>query len=138
LLAEEFCQIARYCGISNKLSTCLISGFNPNGIDNQTIDLIVQSIWFVADGVHNRIDDGNIADENVYLTYKVTTNIENTDIVFYKNKINGRWWMKVPLLDETKNRFRRHQIIPCLFSDYQQATSGEIPENWWRAFQKLM
>ena len=138
LLAEEFCQIARYCGISNKLSTCLISGFNPNGIDNQTIDLIAQSIWFVADGIHNRIDDGNIADENVYLTYKVTTNIENTDIVFYKNKINGRWWMKVPLLDETKNRFRRHQIIPCLFSDYQQATSGEIPENWWRAFQKLM
>jgi hypothetical protein len=138
LFSEEFCQIARYCGISNKLSTCLISGFERNEIDKQTLDLIAQSVWFVAEGVHNRIDDGSLADDSVYLIYKVTTSLDNTDIVFYKNKLNGRWWMKVPLLDESKNRFRRHQIIPCLLSDYQQATSGEIPENWWRAFQKLM
>lgn len=138
LLAEEFCQIARYCGISNKTTSCLITGFSPSNIDLQTIELLAQSIWFIAEGVHNRIDDGHLSDESIYLTYKVTTSIENTDIVFYKNKLNGRWWMKVPLLDESKNRFRKHQIIPCLISDYQQATKGEIPENWWRAFQKLI
>lgn len=137
LTPEEFCQIARYSGLSNKLSSLQFSGFGTH-ISSASIQLIAQAMWFFADGIHARIDDGSISDDSIYITYKVAVSIQNTEIVFYKNRINGRWWMKVPLMDDTKNRFRRHQIIPCLYDDYKQALEGEIPENWWKAFQKLM
>jgi formiminoglutamase len=40
--------------------------------------------------------------------------------------------------NSNKNRFRKHQIVPCSYADYQQALKGDVPETWWQTFQKML
>jgi formiminoglutamase len=37
-----------------------------------------------------------------------------------------------------KSDYRRHNLIPCSFKDYTTACENELPDRWWRAYQKLM
>jgi len=31
----------------------------------------------------------------------------------------------------------RFHLVPCLYEDYKTAVAGEMPDLWWRTFQKL-
>jgi arginase family enzyme len=140
LYAEEACQLMRYAGLSNKVSCAGFFGWdylqtNPN---SSSISLIAQLIWHFLDGVVNRIDDGKIGDEDDYMVYKIGSDDISTDLVFYKNIKNGRWWMNVPMNELKKGKFDRHHVIPCSIDDYKQAMNGEIPDTWWQTFQKLL
>jgi formiminoglutamase len=55
---EELCQIARYAGISDKLTSFGIYEFNPAfDIRHQTAKLLAQTIWCFIDGYYNRRND---------------------------------------------------------------------------------
>ena len=32
----------------------------------------------------------------------------------------------------------RYHLVPCSYADYQAAVSGEMPDLWWRTYQKLV
>lgn len=140
LYAEEACQLMRYAGMSNKVSSVGVFGwdFIVNNPQNSTPSLIAQLIWHFLDGVVNRIDDGIIGNEEEYVVYKIGSEDLSLDLIFYKNTKNGRWWMNVPVNEHKKGKFDRHHVIPCTIDDYKQAMNGEIPDTWWQTFQKLL
>ena len=53
-------------------------------------------------------------------------------LTFYKSQVTGRWWMEVPVIKTGKQ-----MIVSCSGEEYQQACNHEIPELWWKAFQKI-
>src|SRR3546814_12147787 len=57
------------------------------------------------------------------------------EVVFYKSNRSGRWWMQIPY-PEQHSRNDRFHLVPCSYRDYQQASSGEMPDRWWKTYQK--
>src|SRR3546814_5190977 len=56
------------------------------------------------------------------------------EVVFYKSNRSGRWWMQIPY-PEQHSRNDRFHLVPCSYRDYQQASSGEMPDRWWKTYQ---
>jgi len=136
---EEACQIVRYAGISDKLTSIGFYEYNPKfDHDGQTAHLIAQMIWYFMEGFYSRPHDFPFRNEEDYLKYHVTISDHQQDITFYKSKKTDRWWMEIPLPAEQRAKYERHYIVPCSYKDYQQATLEEIPDRWWMVYQKLM
>lgn len=139
LLSDECCAITRYAGLSDKLSSIGFYEYNPL-YDNygQTAHLIAQMIWYFLEGVANRRNDIPSDGEQNYLRYRVSVNDVEEGIVFYKSLKTDRWWMNVPFPTKRGNRYKRHQLVPCDYDDYQIACNDEMPELWIRTYQKFM
>ncbi len=132
---EEICAIARYAGISDKVTSFGVYEYNAR-IDNknQTAALIAQVIWYFIEGVNFRAKDYPYSTKESY--QKFTVMLEDDDPVnFYKSDKSGRWWMEINLI--TDNKYKRHTLIPCAYQDYVKATERQIPERWYKAQQKL-
>jgi arginase family enzyme len=135
---EEACQIARYAGISDKLSSIGFYEINPAFDTNkQTAHLVAQMIWYFIDGFHNRKQDYPIVDKSEYTKYRVSIKDHNHEIVFYKSNKSERWWMDVPYPLNHKLKYERHHMVPCSYSDYETACRDEMPDRWWQTYQKL-
>jgi formiminoglutamase len=138
LYGEEACQIFRYAGMSDKLSSIGIYEINPE-YDNrsQTVQLAAQMIWYFLDGFMSRKNDYPSTTDKDYLKYRVTMKEASHEIVFYKSLKTDRWWMEVPYRIGVKSKYERHHMVPCSYEDYQMACADEMPDRWWQAYQKL-
>ena len=135
---EEACQIVRYAGMSDKLSSIGFYEINPSlDRNNQTSHLAAQMIWYFIDGYYNRKRDFPVGDKSEYLKYRVVLKDNEHEIVFYKSNKSDRWWMEVPYPVNQKIKYGRHYLVPCSYSDYQIACNDEMPDRWWKTFQKL-
>ena len=77
-------------------------------------------------------------DKQQYKRFTVELPDHGMDIVFYKSLRSDRWWMEVPCDDsERLERYKRHTLIPCHYSDYQRAMENEIPELWWHYYNRM-
>jgi hypothetical protein len=45
--------------------------------------------------------------------------------------------MEVPFPPRKGNDLRRELLISCSYADYQDAAEGNLPDRWWKTFQKL-
>jgi formiminoglutamase len=137
LYGEEACQITRYAGFNDKLSSIGFYEFNPAYDNNgQTAMLVAQMIWYFIDGVYNRKRDFPMHPKSQYLIYKTSLKHDDHELVFVKSKKSDRWWMQVPYpAGGSKNE--RFHLVPCQYDDYKTAVSGEMPDLWWRTYQKL-
>ncbi|MEI7491460.1 MAG: formimidoylglutamase [Bacteroidota bacterium] len=136
---EEACQIVRYAGISDKLTSIGFYEVNPKfDRQGQTAHLVSQMIWYFIDGYYNRAHDFPFKNEEDYLKYRVTISDHKEEIVFFKSKKTDRWWMEIPLPADQKIKYERHYLVPCSYKDYQQACNNDIPDRWWMVYQKLM
>ena len=134
---EEACQLARYAGFNDKLTSIGFYEFNPAYDNNgQTATLLAQMIWYFFDGVYNRKKDFPLNPKSQYLIYKTSLKHEEHELVFVKSKKSGRWWMQVPY-PTGGSRNERFHLVPCQYDDYKTAVSGEMPDLWWRTYQKL-
>jgi hypothetical protein len=145
LYGEEACQVMRYAGMSDKLSSVGIYELNPH-FDNrgQTAHLAAQMIWYFLEGFSNRKDDFPLVSAKDYMKYRVAIpqpitsgQGEGHEIVFYKSLKSDRWWMEVPFRVDDKSKFERHHLVPCSYDDYLLACAEEMPDRWWQAYQKL-
>ncbi len=135
---EEFCQIARYAGLSDKLSSVGFYEYNPKfDINGTTAHLIAQAIWCFIEGVTQRKNDFPSSGNSQFLKYRAFISESKQDIVFYKSIKSDRWWMEVPY-PNNKSKYERHHLIPCTYADYQTACNEGIPERWWQTYQKLI
>jgi arginase family enzyme len=135
---EEACAISRYAGLSEKLTAFGLFEVNPEvDWNNQTAHLSAQMIWYFIEGFASRKHDGFNRESKDLLKYTVTTDGEIEEIIFYKNLRSDRWWMDVPYPESGLSKFRRHQLVPCSYKDYKLACNNEIPDKWWRSFQKM-
>lgn len=138
LYGEEACQIMRYAGMSDKLSSVGIYELNPE-FDNrgQTAHLAAQMLWYFLEGFSNRKNDFPVVAGKDYMKYRVTIPQDGHELVFYKSLKTDRWWMEVPFKVDNKSKFERHHLVPCSYDDYLLACSEEMPDRWWQAYQKL-
>ncbi|WP_439130574.1 formimidoylglutamase [Polaribacter sp.] len=133
---DEICAIARYAGISDKVSSFGIYEYNYKYDNNhQTASLVAQMIWYFIEGVNFRVKDYPFSVKENY--QKFTVIMEDDDsLVFYKSNKTGRWWMEINILSD--NKYKRHALIPCTYKDYTDATKQIIPERWYKAMQKMI
>ena len=136
---DEVCQIARYAGLSEKLTAIGFFEYNPTfdprGI---TAQLIAQMIWYFFEGFFNRKNEDPTQSVDDFIKYYVPVNSTEEGIVFYRSKKSDRWWMEIGAKLNLKNEYRRHNLIPCSLKDYNIASENDIPDRWWKAYQKLM
>ncbi len=133
---EQLCSIARYAGISDKVTSFGVYEYNGVlDVNNQTSKLIAQSMWYFIEGVNYRAKDYPYSSKESYQKFSVV--LEDDDpINFYKSDKSGRWWMEINLI--TDNKYKRHALIPCAHQDYIKAIEQKIPERWYKALQKLI
>ncbi len=132
---DEICAVARYAGISDKVSSFGIYEYNPIfDTHNQTAQLIAQMIWYFIEGVNFRANDYPFGSKENYQKYIVP--IEEDDLIFFKSIKSGRWWFEINIIEN--NNIKRKSLIPCTYQDYVNATNQEIPDRWYKTLRKII
>lgn len=135
---EQACRIARYAGMNDKLTSIGFYEFNPAYDSNsQTALLLAQIVWYFVDGFYNRKKDFPLSPKSHYITYRTTLSDGTGEMLFVKSKKSDRWWMQVPYPTGVSKNERYH-LVPCRYEDYTMAVNGEMPDLWWRTYQKLL
>lgn len=134
---EQICAIARYAGLSDKLTSFGVYNADAIHKDGRSANLIAQMLWYFLWGVSKRKKDYPFADKSEYTKYTVTLGDGKYDVVFYKSPRSDRWWMEVPYPSQRGKKYERHFMVPCTYDDYLRACKDEIPDRWWQTYQKL-
>lgn len=136
---DEAAQLCRYAGMSDKLSSFGIYELNPEyDRDGQTMHLAAQLVWCFVEGVSQRKMDYPVGDYSEYIKFIVPLLNDGHELIFYKSDKSDRWWMDVPYPSGQENKYERHHLVPCTYEEYQQATNEEMPDRWWKTYQKLV
>jgi len=136
---EEAAQLCRYAGMSDKLTSFGLYEYNPQVDPNgHTAHLIAQLLWCFFEGVLSRKSDYPIGDYSDYQKYIIHLQDSAHELVFYKSPRTDRWWMDVPYPAGMTEKFERHHLVPCTYDEFMQASREEMPDRWWRTFQKLV
>lgn len=136
--AEEVCQMMRYAGMNDKLTSVGLYELNPMMDERgKTASLAAQMIWCFMDGFYNRKRDFPTRTSADYTRFHVFLQENKYEINFFKSNKSDRWWMEVPYPSHEKLKFERHTLVPCSFKDYETACKDEIPDRWWQTYQKL-
>ena len=128
---KEICALARYAGISDKVSSFGI--FNHNDTEHESV-LIAQIIWYFIEGYHYRSNEYPFGSRENYLKYIVP--IEEEELVFYKSDKTDRWWIEIPFTVNGNNKLKRNTLLPCSHEEYLMACDQDLPERWWKAQRK--
>jgi formiminoglutamase len=132
---EEACQLCRYAGMSDKLTSFGVYGLCADrDRDHQSAQAVAQLIWYFMDGVFNRQGDFPVSIKGL-TEYVVDIPAYNYQLTFWKSTYSGRWWLQVPA--DIKRKQQRHRLIPCSYQDYQAACREELPERLFNAFKRF-
>lgn len=132
---EEICQLARYAGMSTKLTSFGVYDYKSEmDVNSQTAHLIAQIIWYFINGYINRTLEYPLENDKEYKKFIVNLDNLNQELVFYKSERTNRWWAEVPAINFDSTR---PILIACTYDDYLEAGNGDIPERWLKTFQKL-
>ena len=137
LFANEICQMMKYAGISDKISS--VGFYNLKSGDLRSVDseLVAQLVFFVLLGYSLRKHDYPFGNKKELIKYSVFNEDSNQNLVFHKSSKSDRWWLEVPYPPSKDFKFERHHLIPCNHEDYEIAQKGVIPDLWWKTYRKL-
>lgn len=130
LRSEEACQLARLAGLSNRLKVAGFFGLQSDEeIRGLTASLTAEMVWYLMEGIADRANDypGGETEEQLY---KVEVEDMDEPLVFVQNKITGRWWMKLKLINGEQ------LYVGCSKKEYDEASKNEIPGLWLKYIQK--
>lgn len=128
---REICALARYSGLSDKVSSFGI--FNIDTISAESL-LITQILWYFVEGFNFRVNEYPYISKKTYFKYNVL--LDDQELVFYKSDVSDRWWIQI---DQTiYKEGGRKVLFPCSYEDYISATNQVIPERWWKAIKKMI
>lgn len=131
LRSEEACQLAKYAGINNRVKVFGLFEIQPeNDINNITLKLSAQIIWYFLEGISNRIQELPGINKD-FIVYQVEVKNVDKPLVFLKNTISNRWWLEVPLM------YGEPKYFACSEKEYNLASNNEIPGLWLKYIQKL-
>jgi arginase family enzyme len=128
---KEICALARYAGISDKVTSFGV--FNHNDTKQESV-LIAQIIWYFIEGFHYRSNEYPFGSRENYLKYIVPS--EEEELIFYKSDKTDRWWIEIPFVTNGNNKLKRNTLLPCSYEEYLAACDQELPERWWKAQRK--
>lgn len=133
LMADEACQLARFAGLSDRVSCFGIYEVNPEfDLRDQTTHLAAQTIWYFIEGFSMRKKEKPSHENTDFKVFMVSHSDMEHALTFYKSQVTGRWWMEIPDM-KTGNQI----LVACSQEEYQQACNHDIPEMWWKAFQRI-
>ena len=135
---EEICQLMRYAGTSGTLRSLGIYEYaSAHDLNQNSAKLIAQMVWCFFEGFFHKMKNIQPTDQDM-VKYYVSMREGEYNACFYKNKKLNKWWMQIPLLISSDNQHLEHHcFVPCSYSDYFEASKGDIPDRWWRVFQKM-
>ncbi len=134
LFIEEACQLVRYAGINERLSSVGFYGFEQkHDVADQTAKCIALMAWYFIDGVASRKNDYPISTTEM-VEYIVEVKGFTLPLTFWKSNKSGRWWIQIP---NSKSKKEQNYLFSCSYKDYKEACSGELPERIWNGFKRL-
>ncbi|MEN9290492.1 MAG: hypothetical protein RLZZ357_335 [Bacteroidota bacterium] len=133
--AAQFCQITKYAGISDKVTS--IGFFNEQHLQPIGTALLAEGIWYFLQGYFARVADFPFGSKVDYTKFSVFMEEVNRTLIFYKSNKSARWWMEVPYPPQSGSKYERHHMVPCDKQDYEAAMKNELPDLWWKTYQKL-
>ncbi|MCO5229824.1 MAG: formimidoylglutamase [Chitinophagales bacterium] len=135
--SDEACQIMRFAGASDKLSSIGIYNYNPE-LDTRNITAIgiAQMIWYFIEGISIRKQDYPVVNENNFQKFIINLEDSSNEIIFLKSKKSDRWWFHIPIVNNGNTKKKVFKMIPCSYKDYLTAINNEIPEKWEKAFSR--
>jgi formiminoglutamase len=135
--ADQICQIAKYAGLSDKLTSFGLFNYYPEINQSSASSLVAQILWYFIDGVSQRKGDFPVGSKKDYMKFTVHLDDFKDEVIFYKSDKSDRWWMEVPYPAQKGSAYDRHHIVPCDKTDYDRAMKNEMPDLWWKTYQKL-
>ncbi len=138
LFANEMCQLMKYAGMSDKLTSVGIYEYIPE-MDEKGLgaQLIAQMLYFLITGYYTRKGDYPLGLKSDNLKYVVHQDEIDHNLIFYKSPKSDRWWLEVPYPPRKDFKFERHHLVPCSYDDYESAVNKNIPDIWWKTYRKL-
>lgn len=130
---KEICALARYAGISDKVSSFGIYDYHSSFPKAGNM-LIAQMIWYFIEGVNYRTNENTILAKKEFIKYQVP--IDDDVLVFFKSPVSGRWWIEIPFISSSNTKLKRHTLLPCSKEDYLEACNQVIPERWYKTKRK--
>lgn len=130
---KEVCALARYAGISDKVSSFgLFNGFFGG---NESM-LIAQVLWYFIEGFNCRTKDYPFSTTDRYTKFHVL--VDDQPLVFYKSNKSDRWWIEMSNMTDLDTKYRFHTLLPCAYEDYLNACNQITPERWYKAHRKTL
>lgn len=131
---KEICALARYAGISDKVSSFGIYEIQDLHISKNSAMLVSQILWYFIEGVNFRKKEYN----NSFLKEftKFTVPLEDETLHFYRSELSGRWWVEIPNSKNFNNKLNKQSLLSCSHQDYLDACNQVIPERWYKAYRK--
>lgn len=128
---REICALARYAGLSDRVS---LFGVYEAENASQTFQMIAQIVWYFIEGVNFRIKEYPDPQNEDFIRFTVPTDLEA--LVFYKSGVTARWWVEVPSMFSEHTKINFQTLLPCTEEDYIEACRQNIPQRWFKAFKK--
>lgn len=121
--SEEACQIARYAGLSNRLTAFGLFEVNPAlEKTDSTTSLAAQIIWYFLEGTLHRRKEDPAINKDAFTRYFVEMEEQGETLVFFHQPVTNRWWIEISYGEGDS------WIIACSESDYRKAITREVPE----------
>ena len=134
---EEICQISKYVGLSDKLSSFGIYEYDPTlDFNNQTSQLIAHILWYFVEGFLYRMNDGQFKNKDDYRQFNVSVSGALDELVFFNSRKSGRWWVIVPMYQKDSDHVQNY-YLPCSKRDFDLACEDKISDRWWRTYHKV-
>ncbi len=130
---KEICSLARYAGISDKVT--MFGIFNHNNSQQESL-LIAQVLWYFIEGHQCRSNEYPFGSKENFTKYIIP--LEDFELIFYNSPKTERWWLEIPIDYNLNNKLKRITLLPCNKEDYMLSIKGEIPERWWKAQRKTL
>jgi len=124
---EEACRIARFAGLSPRLSVFGLFEVNPT-LDSRgtTSALAARMIWYFLEAFAQRRSEDPSRDKEPFIKYFVELEKHGEPVLFYHHPPTNRWWIEISAEEGAGT------IAPCSENDYKMAVKQEIPDIWWK------
>ena len=131
---EEICQVAFFAGLSHRCRSLGIFDIIPqNDVRDITSKLAAQMAWYFVEGVKKRNPDSPHDHIHNFKKYLIYFDQLHHNLCFFKNIQTERWWMEIPSIASNDDSV----IISCTQEDYMKAAEQEIPDRWWKTYQRI-
>lgn len=133
---KQLCALARYAGISDKVSSFGIYEYTATHNYAACNMLVAQALWYFVEGVNYRRNEYALSAQENFTRYQVP--IDDEILVFYKSPLSGRWWIEIPIEYQMNNNLTRNTLLPCTEEEYLDACNQIMPERWYKTKRKNM
>lgn len=127
LYGEEACHLAKLAGLSDRSTVFYISDVYAQ--NESALALSAQIVWHYLNGIDHRYDDYPVNAISNYRKSIVFDTNTNTEVRFFNNPLNGRWWVEIP-------GYNCNRIVSCKESDYEAMAKREVPDIWFRHYMR--